>query len=529
MSRLVDKNGTRRGKGGYVALAVMAATMGAVVAQASELPGAPSPDFPARTSHGGPVLLGEYVLPVTPLQDINPWLGAGTIAAPMSDGAGGIVDYSVNPAIGSGLHYEGIEVSPDENGIPVSRHVFYGVTDIGASEKCPNADSKSKFHAMPEFAAAVVKFSLDEFTGDIVMEQAIPLLSSPGVHMRSRDPKKSGDVFTDFNYDTNECFSPVEQPALSAGTKKDDALDAEDLYRFVDATPGGPTYLIAEEFGPSIFVTDETGRVMKSYTHPSDAASLDTTFETVGIFPDALGKARRGRGFEALAVSANEQFAWTILQSPMTNTKFDVGSNVLRAYKLDISDPMDITVVGEYLYEFAPFDEWIVNDPTLGSNKDLKVSAIDWLAPNTLLIGERAKSDGLLAYVVDFSTATNILGTAESLLTDNLIETRVSELGISLPTKDLRFNLADLDIAAVSKMEGLRAVTNTTLVMIEDADFAWQTRLWVVQLPQPLISGGQRYSIEQLRPHHHSDTPAPKGRPDFASAGSNNMAPVSDD
>lgn len=528
MFQISHGRGSNRGRLGYVALTVLAATMGTVVAQASELPGAPYPDFPSRASHGGPVLLGEYALPVTPIQDINPWLSADTIAAPMSDGAGGIVDYSVNPAIGSGLHYEGIEVSPDAQGRPVSRHVFYGVTDIGASEKCANADSKSKFHATPEFAATMVKFSLDDLTGDIVMEQAIPLLSSPGVHTRSRDPKKSGDVFTDYNYDTGECFTPVAQPALSGGAKKDDALDAEDLYRFASSAPGGPTYLIAEEFGPSIFVTDETGRVMKSYTHPSDAASLDTTFETVGIFPDALGKARRGRGFESLAVSANEKFAWTILQSPATNTKFGAGSNILRAYKLDISDPLDISVVGEYLYEFAPFDTWLVADPTLGSNKDLKVSAIDWLAPNMLLIGERAKSDGLLAFVADFSTATNILGTPESLLTDNMIETRIAELGIRMPTKDLRFNLADLNIAPVSKMEGLRAVTNTTLVMIEDADFAWQTRLWVVQLPKPL-PGGPKYSIEQRRPHHHSDVIPPVARANAASAGTNNMAPVSDD
>lgn len=517
-------------KGCHTALALLVLSAVAPgIAGATEVPPAPTPEFPARPSDGGvPVLLGEFVLPQTPIPAVNPWLGPDQIADPLPDGAGGIVDFGIHPAICSGLHYEGIEVSPAADGGRAARHVFYGVTDVGVSETCSN-DPNGRFFAFPEFAAAMVKYSLDVESGDIVLEQALPFLSSAGTHTISRDPRLNGQTYTGYDYDTGECSGPIDTPALSNGVKADDALDSEDLYRFVDAVPGGPTYLVADEFGPGLFVTDETGRIMKSFAHANDADNLDTTFATTAVFPDVLIKARRGRGFEALAVSADERFAWTILQAPMTNTHTGAGSNVPRVYKVDISDPLDIAVVAEYLYEFEPFAIWQGLDPSARSNRDLKVSAIDWLAPNKLLIGERARTDGLLAFVVDFATATNILGTPESLLTAPLIETRVDELGIRLPTKDLRFNLADLpETGQVPKMEGLRAVTDTTLVMCEDSDFAWQTRLWVVQLPQPL-PGGPGYSVEQRRPHRHSPAPAPASPAGVAGASASQMAPVSDD
>lgn len=514
----------------HIAVAfVLACVTTPLAASASEVPPAPTPEFPAWPSAGGaPVLLGEYVLPQTPISTVNPWLGPDQIADPLPDGSGGVVDFSLFPAICSGLHYEGIEVSPAADGSSASRHVFYGVTDVGVSESCSN-DASGRFFAFPEYGAAMVKFSLDTASGDIALEQVLPFLSSPGVHTISRDPQLYGQTYTAYDYNTGECSAPIDTPALSNGVKRDDALDSEDLYRFVDPAPGGPTYLVADEFGPGLFVTDETGRIMKSFTHADDAENLDTSFETVAVFPDVLVKARRGRGFEALAVSADERFAWTILQAPATNTHTGAGSNVLRVYKVDISDPLDISVVAEYLYEFEPFEIWHWLDPSAGSNRDLKVSAIDWLAPNKILIGERARSDGLLAFVVDFSTATNILGTPESLLTDPLIETRVAELGIRLPTKDLRFNLADLpEIGQVPKMEGLRAVTDTTLVMCEDSDFAWQTRLWVVQLPRPL-PGGPQYSIEQRRPHRHGADPGSPSQATVISNVAGRIAPVSDD
>lgn len=470
--------------GRYAMFTLLALAIGAPnFASAQELP---SPVFPTLPSLGGPSLVGTFVLPQMPVESVNPWLGPDRIAAPVPDGFGGFVDYAVNPAICSGLHYEGVESSLTADGGQAERHIFYGVTDAGVNARCSN-DATGRFFAFPEFGAAVVKYSLDALTGDIVLEQALPLLSSPGVRTISRDPRLTGQIYIGYDSGTGACLDPIATPVLSNGVKPDDAFDTEELYRIAKAVPGGPTYLISDEYGPGVFVTDEAGRIMKSFTHADDAGSLDTSFETVAIFPDTLVRARRGRGFEALTVSASQKIAWTMLQSPMTNTASGPGSNILRVYKLDIADPLHISVLGEYLYELAPFATWQSLDPTARDNRDLKVGAMDWLGQDLLLIGERARSNGLLAFVVDFSLATNILGTAESLLTDSLIETRVAELGLSLPTKDLRFNLADLpEIGQVPKMEGLSVVTDTTLIICEDADFERPTRLWAVQLPEAL-------------------------------------------
>ncbi len=452
------------------------------------------PEFPNTKSMGElPRLVGTFVLPDTPINRLNPWLDLEAVPDAVPDGAGGTINYRVNPAICSGLHYGGVEkVAPGDDTYVVGnesryRHVFFGLIDIGVSEDCAN-NADGRFLAFPEYAATMAKFTLDDMTGDIVIEHVLPLLSSPGVHTISRDPRFTGQIYTGFDFSTGTCSNPVPTPSLSLGVKPEDALDSEDLYRFRAPKPGRATYLMAEEFGPSVFVTDEAGRVMKSFTHPADADTLDTSFDTVAIFPDVLTRARRGRGFESLAVSADEKFAWTILQSSLQRS--GTGSDVLRAYKMDISDPLNIVVVGEFLYRFESLGVWQVIDPTVDANNDLKVSAVEWVAPDRLLVAERANVDGLLVFLADFRRATNVLGTPESLLTSPLIESRIQELGLRSAGKELRFDLRDVpEIGAVAKMEGLRAVTRSTLVMCEDADFAMPTRLWVVQLPRNLPSG----------------------------------------
>lgn len=446
-----------------------------------------------------PQLVGTFTLPETPIDRLNSWLDLDAIPDAVARGNGGTVDFRVHPAICSGLHVEraGDREKGDEPngnrrpadadvGSSADSLILYGLTDIGVSEDCDN-DPNGRFLPFPGFAASIVKFSLRTETKAIAIDHVVPLLSSPGVHTVSRDPRFTGQIYSGFDFGTGICSSPVETPAQSLGVRPDDALDSEDLYRFRESEPGTPTYILADEFGPSIFVTDETGRIIKSYTHADDAEKLETTFETVAALPDVLVRARRGRGFESLAVSEDERFAWTMLQSSMSNEQQGAGSDMLRVYKFDISDPLNAVVVGEFLYPFAPLGDWTAIDPTIRGNRDLKVSAIDWLAPNLLLVSERARSDGLLVYVANFEEATNILETPASLLLDPLIETRVDELGLSLPTKDLRFDLSDLpDIGPVAKMEGVRAVGDSTLVMCEDADFERPTRLWIVRLPRPL-------------------------------------------
>ena len=177
-------------------------------------------------------------------------------------------------------------------------------------------------------------------------------------------------------------------------------LDTEGLVR----TDAGD-FWIADEYGPSLVHVDRSGKVVKRYI--PEGVKLDgADYPIAPVLPAIYAKRKINRGFEGLALSADEKTLYLLLQSPLLNPDKNIGdaSRNTRVLLFDIGSEK---VTAEYAYRFEAskdFDPGPKNTPD-----EMKLSGVVALSPTTLLILERTDVVAKL-YTVDLSRATNLLG-----------------------------------------------------------------------------------------------------------------------
>ncbi|AFV77343.1 hypothetical protein Theos_2356 (plasmid) [Thermus oshimai JL-2] len=392
-------------------------------------------------------LLGEYTQPPMPLRLLNPHLPVGALLAAQERGW----PRADLPGIGSGLVYLG-------NGR------YLGLTDRGPNGDCPGG----KFFPLPGFAPALVPFRLEG--GAIQVEGALPFLTPAGRPITGL-PNREGE---DVPYADATCR---ERLALDPN-----GMDPED----VAVLPEGRGYLVVEENSPSLVYLNPEGRILMRYT--PKGIRLEADYPVRDILPGVLSLRRNNRGLENLALSGDGRTAWALLQSPIGSTRdpaYD-GSLVVRAVRLDVSDPLRVQVTGMYLVPFSPPSEY----PKPNRPRDMKYSAAAWVEGERLLLLERAEG-GARVFLVDFAGATNLLGLGPVGEGPELDRTGVdyAARGIRLPQRRLLLETWKVGIDT-DKIEGLALLEDgQTLALISDNDFAitgseGPTQLWLVRLPQ---------------------------------------------
>lgn len=358
------------------------------------------------------------------------------------------------PAIGSGL-----TVLPDGS--------FLGITDRGPNEDHLDAAGKvdGKTFPLPQFSPTLVRFQVDG--ARIVPTEYRPL--------RDGD----GQGITGLTNVTGEELPFRSAAATTPLPFNVNGMDTEALARFPDGR-----LLVAEETSPSVAVLSAQGDVLIRYT--PEGKTLDgAAYPVRPILPGVYLNRRVNRGFENLSLSADGKTAWVTLQSPMGDTKTPAyaASRVLRTLKLDVTDPLNARVTGEYLTLGSSISDY----PASKKQADLKVSDTTWISGNKLLLLERAS--GLVRlYVEDFSAATDILNrTDESTL---MLEAApdLSALGVRASTRTLVFQSTDAGITD-DKLEGVALVTPSVVALTNDNDFGIgdnttgaPSRVWLVQL-----------------------------------------------
>jgi len=185
------------------------------------------------------------------------------------------------------------------------------------------------------------------------------------------------------------------------------------------------------------------------------------------VLPRVYALRQHNRGFEALAISADETTLYLGLQSPLAapdkrTAKSSRNTRIL-AFAVAGERP-----AAEYVYRFEPaeaFESGAVPD-------DMKIGAIAALGSGQLLVLERTDTSAKI-YRVDLGRATDILRTAwhdradgdtlESL--DNPAEHQIQVL-----PKTLVVDLGRLpDIP--QKLEGLAVMNRFTIAVANDNDF----------------------------------------------------------
>jgi hypothetical protein len=119
--------------------------------------------------------------------------------------------------------------------------------------------------------------------------------------------------------------------------------------------------------------------------------------------PSIYGKRKINRGFEGLALSADEKTIYAVLQSPLLNPDRKIG-DASRNTRVLVFDIASEKVTAEYAYRFDVSKQF---DPNPKNTPDeMKLSGVIAINPTTLLVLERTDLVAKL-YSVDFSEASS--------------------------------------------------------------------------------------------------------------------------
>jgi hypothetical protein len=193
--------------------------------------------------------------------------------------------------------------------------------------------------------------------------------------------------------------------------------------------------------------------------------------EILPILPAVISTQKSNRGFEGLAISGGGDTLYVAQQSPLNNptTKVSKKSRNLRIYKIDIKNEVKVTA------EFVN-----VRDADSSDDGDWKTSAIVFLAKDRLLIEERDAEQptvNTMLYAVDFSKATNILGSkfdgSSTPTLEQLDPSDLSKNKVVPGTKKLVFDAAAAKLGN-GKIEDIALQPSggkSLLTLINDNDF----------------------------------------------------------
>jgi hypothetical protein len=278
-----------------------------------------------------------------------------------------------------------------------SRRVFYGVTDRGPGGG--TIDWAPRIEAFKIDTAANGAISNFRVVDTIEFKQA------------------GGQVFSGLN--------PSRLPG-GAGVLGA-ALDSEGIVRL----PNG-NFLVADEYGPSVYETKANGTFIRAFTQPANVVPL------AGANPDfANGRPtitsgrQDNRGYEGLTISGDGKTAWAILQDPLVNE----GSNNdgrrsqnLRIVQFDVATGQSTGQFAYQLESIADINARLASNPFSATNqgRSIGVSSITWIGGTSFLVIERDNRgegpDNLLSpngpvgskrvYLIDLAGATDVSGTS---------------------------------------------------------------------------------------------------------------------
>jgi Esterase-like activity of phytase len=324
---------------------------------------------------------------------------------------------------------------------------FWMITDRGPNGQIRVDGANRRTFPIPEFTPLIVKVRLNEATGAIDGVTALPIVGQSG---------KGVTGLSNLNRDE----PPYDYSAQVLLDLNQSGIDSEGLVR----TQSGE-FWVAEEYGPSLLHIDAHGKVLKRYS-PQGVLLPNADYPTADTLPAIFEKRKINRGFEGLAISADEKYLFIALQSPLANPNRTIG-DASRNTRILVFDITSERVVAEFVYRF---EESATFDPSLPNAAEMKISGLI-VHGSALLVLERTDNIAKI-YSVDLSKATNILGSVwDNAATSPTLESLVdpATAGIHVLPKTLLVNLSVLPNVP-GKIEGI-AISQNKLVIANDNDF----------------------------------------------------------
>ncbi|CAN5221438.1 esterase-like activity of phytase family protein [soil metagenome] len=250
-------------------------------------------------------------------------------------------------------------------------------------------------------------------------------------------------------------------------------------------------FIIADEYGPSLIRLNAEGVVVARWIPAGlEVALAGAGYPALPVLP-AIALARRlNRGFEAIALSADETWLYVAFQSALEVPTGAVRSSrrITRIWKLDA---LTGAVAGQYAY---PFDEpaSFRRDAEAGpvSRSDLKVCELVWVGPDQLLVLERITRSAKI-YRIDLAGMAlppeHLLAGHRPWL-EEMTGAERKAAGLRPLAKTLMFSTDDAP-KVCADLEGMALLEDGGLILVNDNDFGVegaQTRFYRVDFKPPL-------------------------------------------
>ncbi len=415
-------------------------------------------------------VLHEFTLP--PYSMANFGLTAEQLAIAQANG----LLTTEAPSLGSGLER-------------LVGNLYLGLTDRGpggdhfkviSQNPCvvDPAVGDGKIFYLPTFCPSIVAFRA--VSGQMLPELIIPKTDRDGYPVTGLPNLGAPSSLKD-----DVPFGAVCDPTPLAYDQS--GLDTE----AVRLLPNG-MFVVVDEYSPSIVILSSEGQVLVRSTPVSKPLPF-AKYTVKNILPDVLLNRRNNRGFENVAVSPDGKTLYAITQAPVGSNKNapDKDSRVLRMLKIDLSDPLNVEAadIKQYVVLTTPAAEY----PAPTAQVDLKVSDMDWVAPDKLLILERATGEVKLL-LVDLSTASEVSELSLAAL-EGFAGQPASPLppGVTAAASQEVFSmLKELPQIGTEKLEGLSILNRNDVAIANDNDFGvgdgvgLASKMWIIRLKDQL-------------------------------------------
>ena len=380
-----------------------------------------------------PKILHHYTLEPTSLEAFG--YSAAEVAAAQALGLA-VTD---QPAIGSGLQR-------------LQGNNYLGVTDRGPNFTVGSA----RFFPLPQFTPTIVLFRARRDT--LELEATLPLVGQSGVGVSGIPNSATEDSVPFLDPATPLPYNPS-------------GMDIEDVHTL----PCG-RFILVEEYGPSVVVADGNGVVQRRYT-PASKTFPGADYPVHNTLPDVLKNRRANRGFESIPVSPDGRTAYTVTQSPLGATT--VGgpfreSRIVRIFRMDVSDPLNVQVTGQFALEMSPATDY----PVGNAQRDLKISSAAWVGRDVLLLLELndvVGVGGVRLILVDLRGASNFHGqpVADTLDLEDVTK-GPAFLGLTPATSTVVYQQFETDAIRLlpsGKLEGISILNANQVAISNDNDF----------------------------------------------------------
>lgn len=409
----------------------------------------------------------------------------------------GYKDYSAKPAVSATYEWENLPpIGYTAAGQKLTLGGFSGLAYerttrdgklqfVTTTDRGPNAEPTGirRPFLLPGFAPRLVRFTLDPSDGRFDLLEQITFKRADGKPI-------SGLPNTALSGETNQAYNDEVPVDLFGNVLPLDPLGG-DFECIVVADDG--SFWLGDEYRPALYHFDRKGTLLQRYVPVGTHAAAGKAVPAAGVagefgieaLPAVIAQRRQNRGIEALAEQDGKLYAF--VQSPIRNpaSLANGALNAMRNVRVVEFDPATLAT-RQFLYEMdnpAPLNaadtraDKIGDATATGTGEFLVIERDDDNVPNVDLAAITKK-----VYSFTLVNATDITGldvmypvlrngVTVNLSLDQMTVAELASVNVRGISKTLHVDLAQAGYASVQKIEGLAALDDGRLAVINDNDF----------------------------------------------------------